>query len=186
MDPIVILVILGAIVLVLVIAGLALQRQRSDALRRRFGPVYDETVTAVGDRREAEKELAAREKRVAALDIRPLPAEERQQFAQAWQDVQTRFVDEPRKAVVDADQLVTAVMRARGYPLGNFEQRTADLSVEHSNVIAHYPAAREIARSNEAGQASTEMLRQGMIHYRALFDDLLAVPTESERKELAR
>lgn len=186
-NVVLVLVVVVILVLLLVVVGLALVRQRrqSDALRQQFGPEYEQAVAQTGDRRKAESELAARQKRVASLNIQPLAEPERERYAAAWRAAQTRFVDEPAQAILEADRLVTTVMEARGYPLGDFEQRAADLSVDHGNVVTNYRAAREIAQANEAGQASTENLRQGMIHYRALFEDLLADAREPKRKELA-
>jgi hypothetical protein len=183
MDSIALVILLIlAVVLVVIGAAFLLQRNRSEDLRRKFGPEYDQAVSQAGDRRKAESELASREKRVAAFNIRSLAPDERDRYATQWRAAQTRFVDEPRQAIVEADRLVMAVMEARGYPMGDFEQRAADLSVGHANVVTNYRAARQIARENEAGQASTEMLRQGMIHYRALFDDLLEVPPKAESR----
>jgi hypothetical protein len=119
---------------------------------------------------------------VERLDIRALTSEERERFAQAWQATQARFVDEPAAAITEADQLVAEAMRARGYPVGDFEQRTADISVDHPNVVSNYRAARAIAAANERGEANTEDLRQAMVHYRALFEDLL----ETREREVAQ
>ncbi len=182
-----ILTIIAAVVLLVVLAAmLAARRRRSEALRQKFGPEYDQAVAEAGNTARAEAELAARQKRVQAFDIHPLADEERQRFGQAWLGAQTRFVDEPRQAIIDAEQLVVAALQARGYPMSDFDQLAADLSVEHSQVVAHYRAAREIAKANEAGHASTEQLRQGLIHYRALFDDLLGAETAPEPKELTQ
>jgi hypothetical protein len=183
-DLIAAVVVIGLVVLGL-LAWVGAQRRRSEALRRQFGPEYEQALAAAGSRRAAEDELAARRKRVAALDIQALPEPERQRYARAWRAAQTRFVDEPAPAVIEADRLVNEVMRARGYPMGDFEQRAADLSVDHGNVVTHYRAARELAETNSAGRASTEALRQAMIHYRALFEDLLADAREPDHKELA-
>lgn len=183
-------IVLAVVAVVVIVAGavLAVQRGRSRALQRQFGPEYDQALSELGDRCKAESELAARQKRVAGFDLQPLTADARQRFAAAWQAAQTRFVDEPAQAIVDADALVTQVMEARGYPMGDFDQRAADLSVDHADVVTHYRAARQMAQENAAGQASTETLRQGMIHYRALFEDLLGAPRGSEQphqKELS-
>lgn len=147
-------------------------------LRQRFGPEYDRTVEEAGDRREAELELKRREERIEHLEIRRLPMEERGRFARDWEDVQARFVDDPTGAIADADGLVAEVMRARGYPVGDFEQRAGDISVDHPHVVEHYRAARAIAVRSERGQAGTEELRQAMQHYRALFEDLLEAKGE--------
>ena len=164
------------IVLALIAAGVAillLQRQRSVRLRDRFGPEYERTREAIGDARRAEAELAAREKRVDKFRIRPLDPAEAARFGEVWRHVQTLFVDDPKGAIAEADHLVNEVMTARGYPMADFDQRTADVSVDHPVVVEHYRAARAIAVRNDAGAASTEDLRQAVIHYRALFEDLL-------------
>jgi hypothetical protein len=146
---------------------------RRSALRQEFGPEYDRLVAQYGDRNRAERELSAREDRVRKLKIRLLSPQERDGFGAAWAGIQHRFVDDPGGAVTAADQLVKQVMVTRGYPMENFAQRVADLSVDHANVVQHYRAARALAASSAAGNASTEDLRQAMVHYRALFSDLL-------------
>lgn len=173
-----------ALVAGMLAAWLVLQRRRSAYLRERFGPEYERAVQQIGDRRRAETELERREKRVEQLQIRPLPLSEAQRFADAWRKVQARFVDDPSGAVADADRLVAEVMQARGYPVGEFEQRAADISVGHPDVVEHYRAAHRIALTNERGQATTEDLRQAMVHYRALFGHLLETEgiVESGRK----
>jgi hypothetical protein len=154
-------------------AWLVLQRRRSTYLRERFGPEYERAVQQIGDRRRAETELEQREKRVEQLQIRPLPLSEAR-----------RFADDPSGAVADADRLVAGVMQARGYPVGDFEQRAADISVDHPDVVEHYRAAHRIALASERGLATTEDLRQAMVHYRALFGHLLETEdiVESGRK----
>lgn len=147
--------------------------RRSLQLKDRFGREYDRTVAEAGDRREAESELEARRKRRAELDIRPLDPAERQRYATAWRGAQSRFVDDPGSAIGEADDLVIQVMRVRGYPMDDFEQRAADVSVDHPQVVDNYRKAHEISELNARGGASTEDLRQGMVHYRALFDELL-------------
>ena len=157
-------------------------RRRREHLRDRFGPEYDRVVRTTGRTREAEKELERREERVEQLEIRPLPAEERLRFAESWREVQAHFVDEPAQTVAEADELVEEVMARRGYPIGDFEQRLADISVDHPHVISNYRAARAIAAESHHGRASTEDLRQAMVHYRALFEDLLeTVPSDDDR-----
>jgi hypothetical protein len=158
------------------------QRQRSKALQEHFGPEYDYIAGQSRDLNEAEAELEARQKRVEAFAIRPLSLEERGRFTEAWQSVQARFVDEPSEAVIDADRLVAEVMQLRGYPIGDFEQQAADISVAHPDVVANYRAAGKIALDNERGQASTEDLRQAMVYYRALFEELLE-SEEPQQKE---
>jgi len=148
-------------------------RQRSAKLQERFGPEYERTVAEKGDTRKAEDELTDRQKRVSKLEIKPLAADERRRFNDEWRAVQARFVDDPSAAVRDADTLVGRVMEARGYPVGDFEQRAADVSVDHPTVLEHYRAAHAVALRHAQGQASTEDLRQAMVNYRALFDELL-------------
>jgi hypothetical protein len=173
MDPIVIaLIVLVVVVLVGVWVWIA-ARRRSERLQQRFGPEYDRMVETTGDRRRVEAELAAREKRREALDIRPIDPETRDEFARRWRDTQARFVDEPGSAVQDADRLVAEVMRTRGYPVEDFSQREADVSVDHPGVVDNYRAAHGITLAYQQGQASTEDLRQAMVHYRALFEELL-------------
>ena len=165
------------LVLIVVVLGvgitLYLQRRRSDALREKFGPEYQRTVSQLGDERKAEAELNAREKRVRKLDIRALSPEERARFVESWKRAQARFVDEPSQAAADADILVQDLMKARGYQVGDFEQRAADVSVDHPEVVTNYRAAREIAVRNTAGDATTEDIRQALVHYRSLFNELL-------------
>ncbi len=181
--------ILVALVIVGILVALSImQRQRSEKLKERFGPEYDRVVDEYGDTGRAEQELAAREKRVEAFHIRPLSAAERARFSDAWLAIQARFVDNPSGAIIDADRLVKEVMETRGYPTGDFEQRAADISVDHPAVVTNYRAARDIAEAHRNGGADTEQLRQAMVHYRALFEDLLEVPEQSVEmtKEVVR
>jgi predicted nucleic acid-binding protein len=168
-----ILLVAVIVVLLAVVGWLLYERRRSDQLRSEFGPEYKRTVEAAGDRRAGEAELRERQQRVEALDIRPLPPRERDAYAQEWREVQARFVDEPTGAISDADALIGKVMEARGYPVADFEQRAADVSVGHANVVEHYRAAHEIASRRDDLGTDTEALRQAMVHYRALFEDLL-------------
>jgi hypothetical protein len=147
--------------------------QRSQNLREQFGSEYDRTVLELGDTRRAEAELTARRERVSGFDIRHLATDEGQRFNDEWQVVQASFVDDPATAVHDANALVGRVMEARGYPVGDFEQRSADMSVDHSPVLAHYRAAHEIALRDALGQANTEDLRQAVISSHLLFNDLV-------------
>ncbi|MGN9839250.1 hypothetical protein ACTMTI_14130 [Nonomuraea sp. H19] len=167
-------VVVVAVVAVAAVAYVTLQRQkRRNHLRERFGPEYERMVAQRENRREAEEELLAREQRHAELDIRPLPEQSRDTYANRWADVQERFVDAPGFAVTEADQLVTAVMAERGYPTEDFEQRVSDLSVTHAATLDHYRTAHEISGRAARKEASTEELRQAMVHYRALFEELL-------------
>ena len=149
------------------------QRRRTEALQARYGPEYSRAVSESGDARKAEEELVKRKERVDHLEIRPLLADQRDQFLQRWRSVQATFVDDPGGAVARADGLVEEVMKTRGYPVADFEQRAADISVHHAVVVDNYRAAREIAERQRRNAASTEDLRKAMVHYRALFEDLL-------------
>jgi len=177
-----ILLVIIVVIAIGVVAWTFLQKRRTEDLRERFGPEYDHTVSELGDERKAEAELEARQKRVERLNIRPLESAERERFAMAWRSTQAQFVDEPAAAIAAADRLVAEVMRERGYPVGDFEQRAADVSVDHPNVLENYRAAHTIALRNERGETNTEDLRQAMVHYRALFEDLL----ESREREVAQ
>jgi hypothetical protein len=169
--------IVGILVAVIVVGVaawyVAMQRRRTQDLRTLYGPEYTRTVSQVGDQRRAEDELVRRQERVDALEIRPLSAEQRGAFTQQWRNVQAMFVDDPRGAVTRADGLVEEVMKTRGYPVSDFDQRAADLSVHHGRVVENYRAAREIAIRHRRGMATTEDLRQAMVYYRELFQDLL-------------
>lgn len=178
MDVIVWVLIIAAVVIVLVIAALFAARRRRERLQERFGPEYDRQVDVSGNRRAAESELAAREKRRSKLEIRPLDPEARDRYLVSWREVQARFVDSPETAVGEADRLVADVMRERGYPVEDFEQREADISVDHPQVASEYRAAHGISMAQQHGQASTEDLRQALIHFRSLFDELLEVGQE--------
>lgn len=167
-------VVIVAVAAVALLGLVALGRQRRSAdLKARFGPEYSHVVDTYGDKGKAEAELVAREKRVKDLPIRALAPPERERFSQSWQAIQARFVDEPARAVTGAAALVKDLMAARGYPVGDFEQRAADISVDYPVVVSNYRAAREIAMKNDSGKATTEDLRQAMVHYRALFRELL-------------
>jgi hypothetical protein len=170
------IVIIAAVVLALLLIAAAVMRrrqQRSAELREGFGPEYDRTVEDTGSRRRAEAELAERQERREELDIRPLTPAARDRYMDRWRDTQTHFVDDPGSSVGGADSLVQEVMRERGYPTDDFEQRAADISVDHPHIVEHYRSAHEIALAHERGEASTEDLRQSLVHYRALFEELL-------------
>lgn len=178
MDQNTMIVVAIAVVAAVVAIWLVWQRQRRSRLRDRFGSEYQREVERQGSLSKAEATLAAREKRVARLHIKPLMADDAARFSQEWRAIQTRFVDDPRGAVTEADKVVGEVMLARGYPLGDFDQQVADISVDHPDVVMNYRAARDIAAEHARGRASTEDLRQAMVHYRALFRDLLDSPVE--------
>jgi len=154
-------------------------------LRKKFGPEYDRAVLVHGAGRKAEAKLEDREKRVEKLNIRDLDPIEHERFLKRWESVQSRFVDSPKGAVTEADDLVSSVMKARGYPVSDFEQRAADISVDHPRVVENYRSAHEIALRVGKDAATTEDLRMAMIHYRSLFEELVQVPVIMERKELA-
>jgi hypothetical protein len=168
-----------AVVLVLVIIGAILgpifaRHQRSKRLQGQFGPEYDRTVQAVGSEKKAHTELEERKKHVDSLTIHSLSGEEQQRYLADWAAVQSKFVDEPGQAIVEADRLIMEVMQMSGYPVSDFEQRAADVSVTYPALVSNYRAARVIALKNEEHQADTEELRQAMIYYRSLFEELLA------------
>lgn len=174
MSEVSLIIIAVAVVAALAIVALIVaRRRRSEHLRQHFGREYEHALETTGDRGKAEAELAEREKRVEKLDIRTLEPAERERFMTRWNEVQARFVDDPPRAVAFADALVGEVMKARGYPVSDFEQRAGDISVDHPSVVEHYRTAHDIAVRHERGEAGTEDLRQGMIHYRALFDELI-------------
>jgi nitrogen fixation-related uncharacterized protein len=185
-TAIVILAVVVAVILITLGLIVLLWLRRSRRLREQFGPEYKHAVRHYGDARKAETELAAREKRVRQLEIRPLTNEEQSRFAEGWRRTQARFVDEPSKAVEEADGLIKEVMQTRGYPVGDFDQRAADISVDHPNVVTNYRAGREIAARNKSGKATTEDLRQAMMHYRSLFEELMEVAEPVTSKEAIR
>jgi len=170
-------IVIGVIVVIVVLGVVfsALRTRRSRSLQDQFGREYDRTVDKAGGRREAERELAERQKRHDELELKPLSQDARDSYLQQWQVTQGRFVDDPTGAVSEADDLVQRVMRDRGYPVDDFEQRAADISVEHPELVEKYRTANGIARASERGEASTEDLRHSVRHYRALFVELLEV-----------
>jgi hypothetical protein len=175
-------VIIAAVLIIVVVAAIlwaVKQRQRSLKLKQRFGPEYDRAVKELGGKTKAEAELTKREERVAGLNIIPITAAEAARFSDAWSALQGRFVDNPKGVPAEADLLVRELMVKRGYPMGDFELRAADISVDHPGVVKNYRAAQAIAVRDARGEADTEELRQAVIHYRTLFDELLGVvPTK--------
>ncbi|MGA7560098.1 MAG: hypothetical protein WCF61_03240 [Terriglobales bacterium] len=190
MDPKLIALAVAVIVIIAVLALLYVRKRRNTTadLRKKFGPEYDRAVLVHGAGRKAEAKLEDREKRVEKLNIRDLDPIEHERFSKRWESVQSRFVDSPKGAVTEADDLVCSLMKARGYPVSDFDQRAADISVDHPRVVENYRSAHEIAlRVLKVGkeEATTEELRTAMIHYRSLFDELAQVPANVERKEVA-
>jgi len=184
----VVMIVIGALILLVVggFLGVAFaRRQRTRRLRERFGPEYERAVSELGDQERAEEELESRLERVESLDIKPLSREQQERFVREWREVQARFVDKPVQAVQEADRLVKEVMAARGYPVSDFEQRVADISVDHPDLVTHYRGVHEIAATSEREEVDTEDLRQAMVHCRAVFEELLgtAVLEMDERRE---
>ncbi|KWX68214.1 hypothetical protein [Mycobacterium sp. NAZ190054] len=173
-QTVVLIAVLVVVLGIAAIVGWWLSRRRKSArLRQRFGPEYDRALDERGDQRAAEAELLAREEKRNKLDIVELTAEARQEHADTWRRVQTEFVDSPQEAVGRAERLVTRVMRERGYPIDEFEQRAADISVDHPDVVENYRHAHAVYLSQQQGDITTEQARQAFVHYRALFDRLL-------------
>lgn len=169
------IIVIAIVVIVLIIAGfLLMQRRRTEKLRSSFGPEYERAVRETGDKRKAEAELQERQKRVEKLEIRPLDPKQREGFTSEWQRVQAEFVDDPEGSIRDADILLQDVMSARGYPVKTFDQVAADLSVDHPTVVEHFRTAHDIAVRHAHGEGDTEDLRNAMINYRKLFDELVA------------
>jgi len=168
-----ILVAVAVVIVIGVVAWAIAGRNRTRRLQSRFGPEYDRSVEQAGDRRQAEADLRERTKRREGYDIRPLSAPARERYTKEWRAVQARFVDDPADAVRQADALVGQTMGEMGYPMADFEQRQADVSVDHPVVVQNYRAAHEISLRNGRGAANTEDLRQAMVHYRTLFEELL-------------
>ena len=178
LTPAMMILIVVAILAIGAAIWMYMQKKRTQDLRTKFGPEYDKAIDAHGGRAHAESDLEKREKRVAKFNIRSLRDEERVKYAEDWRIEQSLFVDDPRTAVKHADLLVQDVMKRRGYPISDFEQNAADLSVDHPRVVENYRIAHEIAVRDARGQSSTEDLRKAMVSYRALFEDLLEQPVD--------
>src|SRR5689334_18208293 len=182
MSPVAVIILIIVIVVILVAIVLGVQRSRRRRLQNTFGPEYERAVADTGSRADAEKELRERERRHAELELRPLSAESQARYSAAWEEAQIQFVDNPKQAVTTADDLVTRLIGERGYPTGDYDDQLANLSVEHARTLGHYRDAHEISLRNQRGEASTEDLRQALVHYRALFADLLGTePVRTER-----
>ncbi len=188
-DPMWIWIALGAVALLVVVGLIArgARRSRSESLREKFGREYDHVVHEHGSRTKAERELVARSEEAKQYEIRPLTAAERDRYRGDWERVEKHFVERPAMAVVEADELVAEIMRTQGYPMGDFDKHAAHLSVRHPRIVEHYRAGHNVIGS-APGSSSTEDLRQAMLHYRALFDELLGpgrdlprdIPRENE------
>ena len=186
----ILIAVLVVIAVLAIIASRAISgRKRTERLKGRFGPEYERTVGEAGDQNAAEKELAARERKREKLDIVPLPPEARAKYTDSWRTVQIEFVDNPSSAVAAADRLVIHVMRERGYPIDDFDQRAADISVDHPKVVENYRTAHGIYLAQEQGEIGTEDQREAFVHYRELFEKLLETdenndePNKDEPKE---
>ncbi len=178
MDPKLIVLAVAVVLIIAVSAWLYLRKRRSTTagLRQRFGPEYERAVREHGSERKAEAKLTDREKRIEKLNIRDLNPMERERFSEQWKSVQSHFVDSPKGAVTEGDDLVSSLMKTRGYPTSDFDQRANDISVDHPQVVENYRSAHEIAMRVGKDQATTEDLRTAMIHYRSLFEELVQVP----------
>lgn len=185
MNPLTVTVIVIAALVIVAAAIIYIRKKRTRRLRNQFGPEYDRLVKTQGNPQRAEEELLGREKRIRKFNIRDLNSHEVERFSAAWRDVQAQFVDAPKQAVAQADRLIHDVMNTRGYPMSDFERSAADISLDHPRVVQNYRAAHDLAERDAAGKATTEDLRQAMVHYRALFEDLLGthnrVPEEVKR-----
>ncbi|MGA8149625.1 MAG: hypothetical protein WB952_01515 [Terriglobales bacterium] len=187
MDPKLIVIAVAVILIIAALAwGYARKRRSTTAdLRHKFGPEYERALREHGSERKAEAKLADRQKRVERLDIRNLDPVEYERFLKRWESVQSRFVDSPKGAVTEADDLLSSLMRTRGYPVSDFDQRAADISVDHPRVVENYRSAHAVALRVGKDGATTEDLRMAMIYYRSLFEELAQVPDTIERKEVA-
>ena len=186
-DPLWIWIALGAVGLLIIVGLVArgARRSRSESLRDKFGSEYDHAVQSAGSRKRAEHELVQRTKEVEQFEIRPLNASERDRYRRDWQRVEQHFLERPTAAVGEADELVADIMRVQGYPMGDFEKHAAHLSVKHPRVIEHYRAGHRVI-GGPAGGASTEDLRQAMLHYRALFDELVGSVASDVKRDVPR
>jgi hypothetical protein len=171
---------IAAVVLAVVLALLVMRKRKSNELKQRFGTEYDRVAQQQGGPRRAEAVLAEREKRVEKFSIHPLPGGESERYAQEWAGVQRRFVDDPSFAVTESDNLVAKVMAAKGYSMSDFDQRAADISVNHPGVVQNYRSARDIVLRHRNGQSTTEDLRQAMVYFKSLFEELLDSPKPEE------
>ena len=180
---IVIVVVVVLVVLGLILAAVFAARQRSKKYAKKYGPDYGHTVKTMGNEKKAQKEMDDRQKHVDTLNIRSLSLAERERYLAEWKAVQAKFIDQPGPATVEADHLIMEVMRIRNYPVSDFDQRAADISIKYPELVSNYRLARAIAVKNEKHQADTEELRQALVHYRSLFDELLITEDVSPEKK---
>ena len=176
-----VVIAIGALVVIAAIA-VVWTRRRTARLQDRFGPEYERVVEEREKRWDAEGELRERERRREELDIQPLPAVARRRYLAAWEETQARFVDSPPAALIEADRLVTQVMRERGYPMDDFDQRAADISVDHPDLVENFRFAHEVSETTKRGDRNTEDMRRAMVHYRGLFDELLGESENGRRR----
>lgn len=178
-----IVIAVAVVVAIALVVWAMMSKRRTDHLRQQFGPEYDVAMSEAESRRSAEADLEARRERRERLTLRPLSTETRERYASQWRDVQARFVDSPAVALQSADLLVAELMRERGYPTSDFEQRAADVSVDHAEVVRNYRMAHTISEEASRDAADTERMREGLVHYRALFDELLEDETTTTDQE---
>jgi hypothetical protein len=179
----IIAVVLILVVLGVILAAIFIPRQRSKRFQNKYGPEYDRTVKTMGNEKKAQSEMDQRQKHVDTLNIRPLSDSERERYLADWTKIQTKFIDQPGQATVEADHLIMEVMKVRAYPVSDFEQRAADISINYPDLVSNYRLARAIANKNEHHQATTEELRQALVYYRSLVDELLKTETVSPEKK---
>lgn len=184
-DPKLIVLAVFVVVVIAVLVWLYMRKQKNTTagLRQKFGPEYERAVLKHGSERKAEAHLADRERRVEKLNVRDLDPMERERFSKRWDSIQSRFIDSPKGAVTEADDLVSSLMKTRGYPVSDFEQRASDVSVDHPRVVENYRSAHEIALRVGKDAATTEDLRAAMIHYRSLFEELVQLTATADRKK---
>jgi FtsZ-interacting cell division protein ZipA len=187
MNTSTIVIVIVVVVVIGIILGLIFsRRKKTEQLQNKFGTEYDHTVERLGDDKKAQKELEDRQKHVESFKIRPLTEVEHERYLNDCAAVQSKFVDEPGQAIIDANHLIIEVMQLRNYPISDFDQRAADISVKYPSLVTNYRAAREIAIRNMENKADTEELRNAMIHYRSLFDELLKSDTTIKEEEKLR
>jgi hypothetical protein len=179
MSPTSVVILVVVVLVILAVVAALVMASRRRALRERFGPEYDRAVAEGDSRLSAERELRDRERRHAQLELRELDPQSRERYAASWEQIQANFLDDPNSAVTEADVLVTRLIAERGYPTDNYDEQVANLSVDHARTLGNYRSAHEINLVNAKGEATTEQLRQALVHYRELFSDLLGTPRDT-------